>query len=110
DALLLSALAADDRDNLREAAIEGFAKVSGHSADPVYVRQMNRTGYQILRAAAAALAGTPNPDAAVPALRAAHERLVAEGRDNSHDGRAAVENTLTHLRRPAAAGGQAAIR
>jgi cyclophilin family peptidyl-prolyl cis-trans isomerase len=102
DTVLLEKLAADDEDNVREAAIEGLAKVSGHSADSVYVRQMNRNGYQILRAAAAALADTPNPDAAVPALRAAHERLVAESRDNSHDARAAIEKTLAGLRTPAA--------
>ena len=59
--------------------------------------QLSRNGYQILRAAALALDGTPHPDAAVPALKAAWQRLVAEGRDNSHDARDAIAKTLTAL-------------
>jgi cyclophilin family peptidyl-prolyl cis-trans isomerase len=105
DTMLLEKLAADDEDNVREAAVEGLAKVAGHSADSMYIRQLNRDGYQVLRAAAAALAGTPNPDAAVPALRAAHERLVTEGRDNSHDARAAIEKTVAALRTAATTDG-----
>jgi cyclophilin family peptidyl-prolyl cis-trans isomerase/HEAT repeat protein len=97
DATLLEKLAGDEEDNVREAAVEALTKLAGHAADPVYIRQLGRSGYQVLRAAAAALDGTPNPDAAAPALKAAHERLVAEGRDNSHDARAAIEKTLAAL-------------
>ena len=44
---------------------------------PIYVAQLSRNGYQVLRAAALALDGTPHPDSAVPALKAA---LAAAGR------------------------------
>src|SRR5439155_14342191 len=78
DTTLLEKLAADDEDNVREAAVDGLAKAAGHSADAVYIRQMTRNGYQILLAAAAALDATPEPDAAVPALESAYARLLAE--------------------------------
>jgi cyclophilin family peptidyl-prolyl cis-trans isomerase len=94
DRALLEKLADDQDDNVSEAAVEGLAKFAGHDADAVYVRQLARKGHQVLRVAATALAGTPNPGAAVPALKAAYQRLVAEGRDNSHDARAALEKTL----------------
>ena len=97
DRAVLEKLAEDEDDNVREAAVDGLAKIAGHDADAVYVRQLTRKGHQVLRVAAAALAGTPNPDAAIPALKAAHQRLVAEGHDNSHDARAAIEKTLTTL-------------
>jgi cyclophilin family peptidyl-prolyl cis-trans isomerase/HEAT repeat protein len=101
DAALLQKLAADDDDNVREAAIDGLAKVAGHDADATYAAQLTRSGNQVLRAAAAALVGSPNPDAAVPALQRAHERLIAEGRDNSHDARVSIETALASVRAPA---------
>ena len=94
DRAALERLAVDDDDNVREAAVVGLSKVAGHAADAVYVSELTRSGYQILRAAALALAGTPSHDAAVPALKSALQRLVAEGRDNSHDARYAIEQTL----------------
>ena len=100
----LERLAVDEDDNVREAAVVGLSKVAGHAADAIYVSELTRSGYQVLRAAALALAGTPTHDAAVPALKAAHQRLVAEGRDNSHDARDAIEQTLATL------GGQARAR
>lgn len=93
----LETLSGDDEDNVREAAIDGLVKVAGHAADAVYVRQLTRPGYQLIRVAAAALEGSPNTEAAIPALRAARQRLVAEGRDNSHDARGAIEKTLATL-------------
>ena len=93
----LNGAAADADDNVREAAVEGLRKLLGHEADATYVAQLSRNGHQILRAAALALEGTPHPDEAVPALKAAWQRLVAEGHDNSHDARDAIAKALTSL-------------
>jgi cyclophilin family peptidyl-prolyl cis-trans isomerase len=93
----LEALAADPEDNVREVAIDGLRKTVGHDADSVYVSELSRTGYQVLRSAALALDGTPHPETAIPALRASLQRLVTEGRDNSHDARDAMVHTLEDL-------------
>jgi peptidyl-prolyl cis-trans isomerase B (cyclophilin B) len=93
----LDTLARDEDDNVREAAIEGLRKVAGHAADALYVAQLTRSGNQVLRLSALALEGTPGPDEAVPALKAAWQRLVAEGHDNSHDARDAIAKTLASL-------------
>jgi peptidyl-prolyl cis-trans isomerase B (cyclophilin B) len=93
----LAALAKDDDDNVREAAVEGLRKVAGHDADAIYVDGLSRAGHQIVRVSALALEGTPHADEAVPALTAAWQRLVADGRDNSHDARAAIAKTLAAL-------------
>jgi cyclophilin family peptidyl-prolyl cis-trans isomerase len=94
---LLDQFAADADDNVREAAVEGLKKVAGHAADAVYITQLARPGYQVIRAAALALEGTAEGAAATPALKAAAERLGAEGRDNSHDARAAIARTLESI-------------
>jgi cyclophilin family peptidyl-prolyl cis-trans isomerase len=83
----------DEDDNVREAAIDGLTKIAGHDADAIYIANLSRPGYQAIRAAALALVGTTN-EAAAPALDAARQRLVKEGRDNSHDARAAIERAL----------------
>jgi cyclophilin family peptidyl-prolyl cis-trans isomerase/HEAT repeat protein len=98
---ILEKLADDPDDNVCEAAVDGLAKFAGHDVDPVYVRQLARTGNQALRAAATALAGTANLDTAAPALKAAYQRLVAEGKDNSHDARDAIEKALGTKHAPA---------
>ncbi|HTK28024.1 MAG TPA: peptidylprolyl isomerase [Vicinamibacterales bacterium] len=93
DRAALETLAADASDNVVEAAVEGLSKVAAHEADAIYVKALGRTGYQAVRAASRALGGSPSADAA-PALDAALERLVAEGHDNSHDARDAIEEAL----------------
>ena len=94
DRAALDRLANDESDNVREAAIAGLKAVAGHDADEVYIAALSRSGYQVVRAAAAALEGTPRADVATPALKTALDRLVSEGRDNSHDARAAIAKTL----------------
>lgn len=93
----LAQLAADADDNVREAAVDGLRQKVGHDADALYLAQLNRSGNQILRAAAVALESTPGRAEAVEALRAALDRLVKAGRDNSHDARAAITRTLVSL-------------
>jgi cyclophilin family peptidyl-prolyl cis-trans isomerase len=93
----LDRLAKDDDDNVSEAAVEGLRKVAGHDADPAYVLGLSRQGYQVVRASALALDGTPHKDEALPALEAARQRLIAEGRDNSHDARDAIAKALTSV-------------
>jgi cyclophilin family peptidyl-prolyl cis-trans isomerase len=97
DRVALEKLARDDDDNVREAAVEGLRKLAGHDADAVYIAQLSRSGHQILRAAALALEGTPHQDEAVPALKSAWQRLVAEGHDNSHDARDAIAKALSSV-------------
>jgi peptidyl-prolyl cis-trans isomerase B (cyclophilin B) len=93
----LQTLASDDDDNVREAAVEGLRKTAGHDADAIYIACLARSGNQIVRLSALALEGTPHSQDAIPALKAAWQRLVAEGRDNSHDARDAIRTTLTGL-------------
>jgi cyclophilin family peptidyl-prolyl cis-trans isomerase len=92
----LEGLATDDDDNVKEAAIDRLRAIAGHGADGLYLAALATGRYQVLRAAAAALAGTAAPDA-VPALGAALHRLVVEGRDNSRDARKAIAETLQGL-------------
>ena len=97
DRARLEKLAEDPDDNVSEAAIEGLVAVAGHDADGVYIKALSRSGYQAVRVAALALDATSRADAATPALRAALDRLNAEGRENSVDVRSAITKTLTGL-------------
>jgi len=97
DGETLAALAGDPDDNVREAAVEGLRKIAGHAADAIYVAELSRSGHQILRVSALALEGTSHTADALPALKAAWERLVADGKDNSHDARDAIAKTLASL-------------
>ena len=102
DRAALETLAEDDDDNVREAALEGLRRSVAHDADSIYLGQLERSGNQILRAAAAALDGTPHPETAAPALMKAWSRLAAAGLDNSHDARSAIAKTLASIGQPAA--------
>jgi cyclophilin family peptidyl-prolyl cis-trans isomerase/HEAT repeat protein len=104
DRAALERAAADDDDNVREVAVEGLQRLFAHDADAIYLAQLTRNGNQVLRAAAAALAGAPDRDAAVPALKATLDRLTAAGSDNSHDARDAIAKTLASLTDGAAKG------
>ena len=97
DRATLGALGKDDDDNVREAAVDALRRLAGHEADEIYIAGLSRGGNQIVRASAQALDGTANGEQAVPALRAAWQRLLADGRDNSHDARDAIRKTLSSL-------------
>jgi len=97
DKATLEKLAADADDNVCEAAIDALSALEQHDGDPIYQAALGRNGYQAIRAAARALGKSPVAPAPAPvvaALKAALQRLDAQGRDNSHDARAAIGDAL----------------
>ncbi len=97
DAQLLK-LAGDRDQNVREAAIVGLATTSKHTSDSVYIAALAAPGFQVVLAAAEALAGSTSADA-LPALLDALDRLTAGRSENARDPRLAI------LRRISALGG-----
>jgi cyclophilin family peptidyl-prolyl cis-trans isomerase len=95
---VLRGLAADSNHNVREAAIVGLSAVAKHGGDSIYLANLSSPGYQVVRSAAIALAGSSHPGA-VPALLDALDRLTRERRENSRDPRAAILLRLTELGR-----------
>jgi cyclophilin family peptidyl-prolyl cis-trans isomerase/HEAT repeat protein len=94
---ILERLAADEHDNVREAAITGLRDVTGHGADAVYLAALERRDPQLIIAATAALEGTPRREEAVQALLAALDRLTASRRETSRDARRALLDRLVEV-------------
>jgi len=86
----LQRLAADENDNVREAAVTGLSRILGHDAGSVYIDQLTRRDYQLVMTAARALDDTPNPWQVLPAMFDALERIAAERRETSRDVRRAL--------------------
>jgi cyclophilin family peptidyl-prolyl cis-trans isomerase/HEAT repeat protein len=107
DRVTLEHLAADDDDNVRYEAITALRQVAGHAADAVFIDALARPDYQLVLAAAQALEGTPDRNAAVPALLRAFASLTAERRETSRDARIAL---LARLRELGSAAEAAALR
>jgi cyclophilin family peptidyl-prolyl cis-trans isomerase len=89
DTATLRLLAADPDANVREAAIEGLAKVAGRADDARYLAALDDPAHQVVRAAALALRGSLHPDLAPRAL-AAWTRWVARQDASAHDVRTAL--------------------
>jgi cyclophilin family peptidyl-prolyl cis-trans isomerase len=90
DTAALRTLARDENDNVKEAAIEQLAHVAGHSADDLYLSALSARGYQAVRAAALALAGSPRRSEALAAALIIARRLRADSSETSRDTRLAV--------------------
>jgi len=93
--LLMYAVAAADH-NVRESAITGLSKAVKHRGDTIYVAALASPGYQVVRAAALALAGTQYAPA-LPALLDNLDRITKEKRENSRDPRVAILQRVGEL-------------
>lgn len=93
----LITLSDDPNDNVREAAVRGLIKVRGHGADSVYRAALARPDYQLVIAAAEALAGTPERSRAAAALQTALARISAERKETSRDPRLAILDRLAEI-------------
>ena len=89
DTARLRALAKDADDNVKEAAIDGLSKLTGHADDDVYLAALSAKGAQAVRAAAIALKGSPRTDVRA-AANDAFDKWVARGIASAHDARKAL--------------------
>jgi cyclophilin family peptidyl-prolyl cis-trans isomerase len=95
DGVTLGVLAGGDPDdNVRHAALETMQPEVGHVADQIYLVALGRGDYQLVRAAARALAGTTQKTEASAALLKAFVRISNDRRDTSRDVRIALLETL----------------
>ncbi len=89
DIVILMRLSGDQDHNVREAAIAGLAKTRKHDADSSYIAALASPGYQVVLAAATALAGSTHPGM-LPAALDAFDRLSALKIENARDPRMAL--------------------
>jgi len=89
DTVRLRVLARDADDNVKEAAIDALAKLTGHADDDVYLAALGADGAQAVRAAAIALKGSPRADVRA-AANVAFERWVTRGNASERDARVAL--------------------
>lgn len=89
DTATLRALARDDDDNVKEAAIEALSRLTGHADDELYLRALHARGAQAVRAAAIALKGSSRPGVALEA-RAAFDRFITRANESERDARVAL--------------------
>src|SRR5690348_1119027 len=104
DTAALRALARDENDNVKEATIEQLAHIAGHSADDLYLSALSARGFQAVRAAALALAGSPRRSEVLAAALSTARRLRADSSETSRDTRIAVLERIGEFGTPAQAG------
>ncbi|HEY2378605.1 MAG TPA: peptidylprolyl isomerase [Gemmatimonadaceae bacterium] len=109
DTSALRTLARDPDDNVMEAAIDGLSKVAGHSADDIYLLTLSARGYQAVRAAARALAGSSRKGEVLNAALAAERRLRNDSSETSRDARLALLERVSEQADPAHAMAIAAL-
>jgi cyclophilin family peptidyl-prolyl cis-trans isomerase len=100
DVDLLSRLGRDPHHNVREAALSELITLKRGEAVPVALEALNASDYQLIMAAARALATATDRPAAVAALQKAHDRLTAERRDTARDALNALRDALKTLGGP----------
>ncbi len=89
DTAQLRMLARDQDDNVKEAAITGLSKLTGHADDDTYLLALKSTGAQAVRAAAIALKGSPRADVRASAS-AEFDRWAARNVASARDARVAL--------------------
>ncbi len=96
EAAVARALAGDRDPNVRTAAIDALVRMKSPDVSAVAIPALESSDFQLVRAAARALAGSTN-DTAVPSLLTSLRRLTAEGADTSRDPRVAIVERLAEL-------------
>ena len=100
DTTVLKRLARDENDNVKEAAINALITVAKHDADDEYLAALNAPGYQAVRAAARALAGSPRRGEVLAAAFATSRRIRGALNDPSRDARMALLERIGEFAAP----------
>ncbi len=94
---VLTALARDNHDNVREAALSALIDAKRPEAVALAIENLVRPDYQLVITATRALADRSAAPRAVPALVTALGRITREKRDTSRDPRMAILDRLQAL-------------
>ena len=89
DSGVLRVLAVDRDPNVKEVAIEGLSKLTGHADDELYVQALEGDDAQAVRAAAIALKGSPLASVKGAAM-AAYQRFAKNANASERDARVAL--------------------
>lgn len=93
----LTALGADNVDNVREAALTALIDLKRPEAVSVALDSLTRPDYQLILTAARALEDRATAPKVIPALLTALGRITAEHKETSRDPRMAILNRLQAL-------------
>ena len=93
DTGVLRVLAVDRDPNVKEVAIEGLSKLTGHADDELYVQALEGDDAQAVRAAAIALKGSPLASVKSAAM-SAFDRLARNQNASERDARVALLEAL----------------
>jgi HEAT repeat protein len=97
DEALLKVLGADDHHNVRAEVIRGLQLLNSPLVGPVALDALAKSDYRLLRVAATALQGFPEPATAMPPLMDALRRVTAEGLDTSRRVRVALLGRISEM-------------
>lgn len=100
DTVALRRLAGDSDDNVKEAAIDGLARVANHAEDVVIFGALS-AGYPAVRAAARALKGSPRGDGVLSASIVTARRLRDDSSETSRRTRMALAERIAEFAKAA---------
>jgi cyclophilin family peptidyl-prolyl cis-trans isomerase len=104
DEATLVKLAGDKEPNVRTEVVTGLAQIKSTQVTRFAFNALGSYDHQLVRAAALALKGSPEPQVAAAGLIQALDRLTRVGKDNSRDARMAILDRLKEFARPDQAG------
>jgi cyclophilin family peptidyl-prolyl cis-trans isomerase len=90
DADTLNALAYDDNDNVRHAALPPLRVLKGPESDGAFIAALDRDDYQLLLSVATTLKGAPRTKELLAALVSALDRVTSQKKETSRDTRLAL--------------------
>ncbi|MDH5803636.1 MAG: peptidylprolyl isomerase [Gemmatimonadota bacterium] len=97
DSQLAWDLTSDPHHNVQNAALDALNSLEGHEADRAFAQALAADDYQLLRAAALFLAGSPSGGELLPQLLSAFARVTGQTKETSRDVRIALIDRIAEF-------------